>query len=93
MRPVQQVAEPPHVPPVPTHGDTHTPAVFRTSPAQHSEPLRAATPLPAQVDRQVSVALVVVPTQYGLLAQHGVDDEPQSAPEDRHVGATSQKPD
>lgn len=63
VSPVQHVAPPPQLPPVPTHGCTQTPEVFRTSPVQHSELLRAVTPEPAQVVRQVSVELVDVPTQ------------------------------
>ena len=63
VSPEQHVAPLPHEPPVPTHGCTQTPELFRTRPEQHSDALRAVTPLPAQVERQVSVALVVLPTQ------------------------------
>lgn len=92
MRPEQQVAPPPHEPPVPTHGCTQTPALFRTRPAQHSEPLRAATPALAHVDRHARVEDVVEPTQYGALEQQGVVAEPHAVPDDRQVGAVPQTP-
>ena len=63
VSPLQQLAEPPHEPPVPTHGCTKRPDELRTRPAQHSDALRAATPLLAQVERQASAALVELPTQ------------------------------
>ncbi|MBE2253324.1 MAG: hypothetical protein IAE78_27595, partial [Myxococcus sp.] len=39
------------------------------------------------------VALLAVPTQYGVLAQHGRLELAQAAPLPRHVGATPQVPD
>lgn len=93
VRPLQQLAEPPHEPPVPTHGGTHTPDELRTRPEQHSDALRATTPFAAQVERQASVVLVELPTQKGALEQHGVVALPHATPDDRQAGATPQKPD
>lgn len=63
VRVAQQVPPPLHEPPEPMHGDTQTPELLRTRPAQHSELLCAAMPAPAQVERQVSVDEAAVPTQ------------------------------